>query len=222
MKTINHHSITPRRGKRGAPKRHCNPRSSGLAKPRLPRPDAGDDGRPPKGPPHGNSRAFLNRGPSLAVTLVTGLVAAKLSACFELTLREMVGLAFFLTVLLGLPEAVAAQSAMATQAAGPDGKGKQAWSAYLEELRAALLLAVVASVMVGGFAMALRGNAVESLCVGLGLLGAISAAGLYGVLVPRLLSALRRGVEWHGPVVLAVTDLTTLTILFGLATWLAG
>lgn len=162
------------------------------------------------------SNSILSRSPSLLVTILGGMVAAILCSQFEVTLREMVSLAFFMTVLLGFPEAVCAQSALANQSASRS-RNDSIGTVYWQELQSAAGLALGAGLMVATMAFVWRGSGLEAVVIGASLTIAATAGGLYGVVVPRLLRFLGVSDAGAGPLALVATDLTTLTILLSAA-----
>ena len=113
---------------------------------------------------------------------------------------------------------MAAQSALGTQRLLTSrNRGKELYGA---ELRSVLGLSLLSAGLVSAIDQIWRQNAVEATCLGLALFGAMIAGGVYGVLIPRLAQKLGLGSGSHGPLVLACTDLTTLTLLFSLTAWL--
>jgi len=159
-------------------------------------------------------KAFLIRFPWLAATVSGGVLCALLAGAFASTLQQRVVLAVFMALVLGLGEAVAAQSLALTVQSLPATRVRRKWL-YAKLRREAvttsllgLLAGTAVALMVGLFwrdvtaALAIGGSVVISILV----------AGLLGVLVPVLL----RMVHWDpkiaaGPIALAVADLFTIS-----------
>ncbi len=168
-------------------------------------------------------RAFRFRFPWLTATILGGVVAALLASAFEVTLGESLALAFFLTLVLGLGESVTMQAATVTI---HDLRGRiPTWSWYSRRLRrevtTASLLGLACGLVVGAVAWLWRGEGMVALVLCGSLVLTVSAAGLFGLSFPALLHTLRLDPKIaSGPIALAITDICTVLVYFGLATLL--
>jgi len=159
-------------------------------------------------------KAFRVRFPWLAATVSGGVLCAVLAGAFEATLQQKVVLAVFMALVLGLGEAVAAQSLALTVQSLPSSRIRWRWlrGKLLREAVTAALLGFLAggavALMVGLFWRDLR----SALSIGGSVIVSILVAALLGILVPVLL----RMVRWDpkiaaGPITLAAADLFTVT-----------
>ena len=159
-------------------------------------------------------KAFGVRFPWLAATVSGGVLCAVMAGAFAQTLQQKVVLAVFMALVLGLGEAVAAQSLALTVQSLPATRFRWRWLRVKlrREAVTSLLLGVLAgvavAVMVGIFYRDLR----AALSMGGSVIISILVAGMMGVLVPSLL----RVVRWDpkiaaGPITLAAADLFTVT-----------
>jgi magnesium transporter len=159
-------------------------------------------------------QAFRIRFPWLAVTVSGGVLCAVLAGAFEATLQQKVVLAVFMALVLGLGEAVAAQSLALTVQSLPASRIRSRWIRLKlgREIVTASLLGLLAgstvALMVGLFWRDLP----AALSIGGSVFVAIIVASLLGILVPVLL----RVVRWDpkiaaGPITLAAADLFTVT-----------
>jgi len=159
-------------------------------------------------------KAFRVRFPWLAATVSGGVLCAVLAGAFEATLQQKVVLAVFMALVLGLGEAVAAQSLALTVQSLPATRIRWRWlrGKLLREAFTAALLGFLAggsvALMVGLFWRDLP----ASLSIGGSVVVSILVAALLGILVPVLL----RMVRWDpkiaaGPITLAAADLFTVT-----------
>lgn len=167
--------------------------------------------------------AFRLRVPWLGATIGGGVACALLAGAFEATLREAIVLAFFLTLVLGLAEAVAAQSLAITIPALRHLQPDRTWYARMlrREAPTALLLGLAAGSVVGGIAYLWQGQATASLAIGGAIVCSLLGAALLGLSIPALLHRTRLDPTISaGPVALALTDIVTLTSYLGIATWL--
>lgn len=159
-------------------------------------------------------KAFCVRFPWLAATVSGGVFCAVMAGAFAQTLQQRVVLAVFMALVLGLGEAVAAQSLALTIQSMPASQIRWRWLRVKlrREAVTSLLLGVLAGVavcvMVGIFSHDLR----SALSMGGSVILSILVAGLTGVVVPTLL----RVVRWDpkiaaGPITLAAADLFTVS-----------
>jgi magnesium transporter len=159
-------------------------------------------------------KAFSIRFPWLAATVSGGVLCAVLAGEFASTLQQKVVLAVFMALVLGLGEAVAAQSLALTVQSLHPARVRWKWLRVklFREAVTAFLLGVLA-----GFAVALMVGLCwhdlrSAISIGCSVAVSILVAGLMGVLVPSML----RLVHWDpkiaaGPITLAAADLFTMT-----------
>lgn len=162
-------------------------------------------------------RRVTMRFGSLLVTLLSGGIAAALTQAFDAVLAEYLVLAAYLTVALGLPEAVNGQSLNGMLSRGDGTAPKGLVRVYVSALAEGLGLALTVAASLFGLAVCLGTAMHVAGCIALAVGGALSLANVYGVLVPRLLRHWRLNAVVIGPpLALALTDITTLTLYFSL------
>jgi magnesium transporter len=170
-------------------------------------------------------KAFRIRFPWLAATVSGGVLCALLAGAFAATLQHRVVLAVFMALVLGLGEAVAAQSLALTVQSLPASRVRWKWLKVKLGREAAtagylgILAGSAVALMVGIFWHDLR----SSIVIGGSVLISILVAGLTGVVVPTLL----RLVRWDpkiaaGPITLAAADLFTVSCYLVTAKLLLG
>jgi magnesium transporter len=159
-------------------------------------------------------KAFGIRFPWLAATVSGGVLCAMMAGAFAATLEKRVVLAVFMALVLGLGEAVAAQSLALTVQSLPSAGIRWKWlvGKLGRESVTALLLGLLAgcavALMVGLFWHDVR----AAISIAASVICSVLVAGLSGVLVPVLL----RIVSWDpriaaGPITLATADLFTVS-----------
>ncbi|MFZ7126676.1 MAG: magnesium transporter [Desulfobacterales bacterium] len=165
-------------------------------------------------------RAFRFRFPWLLATITSGTICALLAGVYEMTLAKSLILAFFLTLILGLGESVSMQSMTVTIQGLRSKVPTMGWyaRAIRREAGTALLLGAACGILVSLIAWIWRGNIAAALAIGSSILITICAASLFGLSVPALLHKLKLDLKIAaGPMTLAITDISTLLIYFGLA-----
>jgi magnesium transporter len=166
---------------------------------------------------------FGNRFPWLLCNIVGGLACAVVAGYYEGILDRVIALALFIPVVLALAESVSIQSLTLTLQAQHGAKFN--WSSLLKNLRreipVGLLLGVACGGLVALVAWGWQRHGMVAVCILASIALSIAAATLYGLLVPTVLRAVQRDPKVaSGPITLAVTDITTLFLYLGLATWL--
>jgi magnesium transporter len=170
-------------------------------------------------------RAFQLRFPWLLATIAGGTACALLSGFFAQTLAEQLVLAFFLTLVLGLGESVAAQSLAVTLQSMHEKKPTLAGLAksLRKEFFTAVLLGACSALLVGTVVVAWRGDALAAGCIASSVLASMVVACLLGVMVPTVSRAMRLDPKIAaGPLTLALADICTLSLYFGTATLVLG
>lgn len=160
-------------------------------------------------------RAFLMRFPWLTVTLLGGGICAIMAEGFAATLRERVVLSVFLALVLGLGEAVSAQSLALTNQSLPPAKIRWKWvrGKLLREGATAFLLGLLAAFVVGPVVGLIWKDGRAAISIGTSVLLSVIVASLLGLLVPVLLRMLKHDPRIAaGPIALAVTDVFTVSI----------
>lgn len=159
-------------------------------------------------------KAFGIRFPWLAATVSGGVLCAVLAGAFASTLQQRVVLAVFMALVLGLGEAVAAQSLALTVQSLPHSRVRWKWLRVKlsSEGVTAALLGLLAGVAVALMVSLCWHDTVAAISIGGSVVLSVLVSGLLGVLVPVLL----RSVRWDpkiaaGPITLAAADLFTVT-----------
>ena len=159
-------------------------------------------------------KAFRIRVPWLAATVSGGVLCAVMAGSFASTLQQRVVLAVFMALVLGLGEAVAAQSLALTVQSLPTSRLRWRW--MKAKLRREALTSIFIGALAGTSVAAMVGwfwhDQRAALSIGGSVLLSTVAAGQLGVLVPSVL----RLVRWDpriaaGPITLAAADLFTVS-----------
>lgn len=164
--------------------------------------------------------AFRYRFPWLVPTIVSGIFCALLSGLFEATLAKSLILSFFLTLVLGLGESVSIQSLTLAinRLRSEKLTWRWFWGSLWRESGSAVLLGLACAAAVATAVLAWKSHAMAALSIGLTLTGTLTFACVFGLAVPSLLHALKLDPKVAaGPLVLALSDLATLTVYFSLA-----
>jgi magnesium transporter len=169
--------------------------------------------------------AFRNRFPWLLANVAGGILAALLSAVFRAELEKVVMLAVFIPLVLALSESVSIQSvSLAIQLLRGEQPTLRAILARLRgEVMTGLFLGGASALLVGVAALLWLGQLRIVLILSGGILGGVTCAAAIGMTLPNVLHYFQR--EPHlaaGPIALALADITTLLIYFGLACWIIG
>jgi magnesium transporter len=168
-------------------------------------------------------RAFRFRFPWLLATITSGAACAVLASVFAATLAQALVLAFFLTLVLALGESVSIQSMTVTIQSLHSLRPSRRWfaGALAREGGTALLLGLACAAVTTVIAGTWQGFGPATLAIGGAILLVVITACLLGLGVPTLLHALRLDLKLAaGPLTLALTDLSTITIYFSTASLL--
>jgi magnesium transporter len=165
-------------------------------------------------------RAFRFRFPWLLATIASGLACAVLVSVFQQTLANSIALAFFLTLVLALGESVSIQSMtvsiQALQLSPPTWRWYR--TSLRRELTTALLLGSACAALVALVLVLWLGPGPAALIVAATIVLSVAAACFYGLTIPALFHALRLDPRIaSGPLTLAVADITSIALYFGLA-----
>jgi magnesium transporter len=166
---------------------------------------------------------FSRRFPWLLCNIGGGLACAVLAGAFQGILDRVITLALFIPVVLALAESVSIQSLTLTLQA-QHGR-RVSWGDFVKnlvrEIPIGLLLGGGCGLLVAIAAWVWRGEGLVGLCILASIGISVTLATLIGLSVPSAMRAGRRDPRVaSGPIVLAVTDLATLFVYLGLATWL--
>jgi magnesium transporter len=165
-------------------------------------------------------KAFRFRFPWLLTNIVSGTMCALLASLFTVTLTQMIVLAFFMTMVLGLGESVSMQSMTLTIQTLRTTRPTLGW--YVKTLRresaTALLLGAACGIVVGLIVWFWQGKGLAGLAIGTSISLAMLSACVLGLSVPAMLHRLKLDPKIaSGPVTLALTDLVTLLLYFSVA-----
>ena len=166
------------------------------------------------------AKAFRFRFPWLLATIGSGVGCAILTSVFQVTLEKSIVLAFFLALVLGLGESVSVQSM--TVAIQTLRGTKPTWCWYLRSIRrealTGIFIGLASGAIVGLIVFAWRRDFPAAVVIGSGVFGSLVGACFFGLSVPTWLHALKLDPKIAaGPITLALTDVTTLVVYFGLA-----
>jgi magnesium transporter len=160
------------------------------------------------------------RLPWVTVTILGGLGCAVVAGLFQATLKEAIILGIFIPIVLALGESVGAQttSVVLSSLISGDVKGAQVGRFLLKELAIGLVVGLYAAAAVGLVSYFWHGNAWTGACIGGAIALSVAWAALLGVAIPGAMVRFRvNPAIASGPLVLALADLSTLFIYFGLA-----
>ena len=156
--------------------------------------------------------SFRSRLPWLLINLATAFLAALMVSLFESTIAKVVTLAVFLPVVAGQGGIGGTQTVtlVVRGMALGDVPRRQGFRILRRELTLGAAHGLVLGVIVGGVALAWKGNAALGLVLGAAMLGNMLVAGAAGAGVPLLLR--RLGMD---PAVSSAVFVTTFTDVLG-------
>ena len=156
--------------------------------------------------------SFRSRLPWLLINLGTAFLAALMVSLFESTIAKVVALAVFLPVVAGQGGIGGTQTVtlVVRGMALGDVPRRQGFRILRRELMLGAAHGLVLGVIVGGVALAWKGNAALGLVLGAAMLGNMLVAGAAGAGVPLLLR--RLGMD---PAVSSAVFVTTFTDVLG-------
>jgi len=169
--------------------------------------------------------SYLDRFPWLLSNMTGGLLCAFIAAQFEGLLQHAAVLALFIPIVLALAESVSMQSATLTlqRLSNESLKPARVVAALWREVRTALLLGLSSGLLVGLVLFGWRRHLTGAIVIGGAIAASIVTACLFGVLLPTLVRAFKIDPRIAaGPLVLAITDVVTLTFYLGLGAALLG
>ncbi len=168
----------------------------------------------------GPLKAFRYRFPWLIATIVCGTICAVITGFFEGTLQELLVLAFFLPLVLGMGESVSMQSMTLSIQNLRANRPTLAWflTALRREAATAALLGLACGFAVFLIVWGWQRQPGAGAAIGLSVLLSFETSCLLGLGVPTLLHALKLDPKIAaGPITLAVADVATLFFYFGVA-----
>ena len=161
--------------------------------------------------------SLRRRLPWLAVNLATAFLAAAVVGAFSGTITKVVALAAFMPVVAGMGGNAATQT-LAVVVRGL-AMGELTWSnarqALAKEALVGLGNGIALGLVAALVAWALRGNAILGVVLGLAMVINMFVAATAGTLIPLGLRALK-----IDPALASSVFITTLTDVFGFASWL--
>jgi magnesium transporter len=165
-------------------------------------------------------KAFRFRFPWLLTNIVSGTMCALLASLFTDTLSQMIVLAFFMTMVLGLGESVSMQSMTLTIQTLRTMRPTFGW--YMKTLRreaaTAMLLGAACGIVVGFIVWVWQGKGLAGLAIGTSITLAMLSACVLGLSVPAMLHRLKLDPKIaSGPLTLALADLATILLYFSMA-----
>jgi magnesium transporter len=170
-------------------------------------------------------KAFRFRFPWLMASIGAGVGCAFLTSVFEVTLAKSIVLAFFLALVLGLGESVSVQSMTVAIQTLRSVKPTLRWylGAVRREAITGAFIGIASGVIVGSIVLAWRRDLAAAAVIGSGIAGSLIGACFFGLSVPAGLHALKLDPKIAaGPITLALTDVLTVVIYFGLASAVLG
>jgi magnesium transporter len=170
-------------------------------------------------------QAYRYRFPWLLATIGSGVGCALLTSVFQVTLEKSIVLAFFLALVLGLGESVSVQSMTVAIQTLRGVKPTIRWyiSSVRREALTGALIGLSSGLLVGLIVLAWRGDPFPAFVIGGGIAASLIFACFFGLSVPAGLHALKLDPKISaGPITLALADVSTLVIYFGLASVVLG
>jgi magnesium transporter len=167
-------------------------------------------------------KAARLRFPWLIVTILSGTTCAVISGIFENTLEEMIVLAFFMPLVLGLGESVSMQSmGLAFQALRVN---RPTFGWFFREMRretgTALLLGAACAFIVTCIVWVWHREVCQALAIGGSILFSLLNACMLGLCIPSLLHAYKLDPKISaGPITLALSDIGTILFYLGTASF---
>jgi magnesium transporter len=160
------------------------------------------------------------RLPWLLVSMVGGIISGSVIGAYRATLEEIVMLAVFIPVVMGMGGNVGTQSSTIFVRGLATGEidTHEVWPYFFREIKVGLTMGILCGSLISLVAFLWQGNPYLGLVVGISMLVTISAATLIGTLVPLLLN--KANVDpaiTAGPFVTTIKDFTGLLIYFVIA-----
>ena len=165
------------------------------------------------------------RLPWLIYSLAGGLITGSLIWIFKITLKEVISLAVFIPVIMGMGGNVGTQSSAIVVRGLATGRINISnfVKLLLKECGVGLFMGLICGSIAGLIARMWHGDPWLGIVVGFSMFLAIFVAALLGSMIPMIFHHLKIDPAIAaGPIVLAINDIVGLLIFFGLATMLLG
>jgi magnesium transporter len=168
---------------------------------------------------------FTSRFPWLLCNIGGGILAAVLSYLFEGLLANVIAIALFVPVVLGLSESVAIQSVTLALLVlhGQRPTLRALGNRIGRELLTGALLGAACGLIMALVALAWLGQVKVAVALLAGISIGIAGSAAFGLAMPYLLRLLKRDPQVAaGPIALVFADMLALTTYFSVARWLLG
>jgi magnesium transporter len=162
--------------------------------------------------------ATRGRLPWVIVTILGGLGCAVVGGFFQSTLSELVVLAIFVPIVTALGESIGAQtiSVVLSTLAGGTLSGAELMRFALKEFMVGLLVGLFSGVVVSLASLFWHGNPRIGLLIGGAVFVSVAWTALLAVFIPGLMKRLKvNPAIASGPLVLSLSDFSTLFVYFG-------
>lgn len=164
---------------------------------------------------------WWTRFPWLLSTVASGFLCAWLSSRFSSTLEKNILLSFFIALVLALGESISIQSmTFSFQELHKPAKERRSYPLlFVREVLMALAIGLPIGLTVGALAFLLEPRLITSTVIAVAISLSILNACLIGLMLPWVLKVLRVEPKIAGgPLVLALTDVSTILVYLALAT----
>ncbi|PKK86317.1 MAG: magnesium transporter MgtE [Thermoplasmata archaeon HGW-Thermoplasmata-1] len=162
------------------------------------------------------------RFPWMLSTIASGAICAAIANVFSSTLEKSIALAFFLTLILGLGESISVQSATialqqlyADRRKKNDSRGWRMAKRVAREVAFGLCIGVACGLIVGAISLIMNLGIMITLVLFVSITLSMLDAAVIGALIPLALNRLKLNPKIaSGPIVLAITDISTIVLYF--------
>lgn len=165
-------------------------------------------------------KAWKIRLPWLLATVVSGTICAILSGMFETTLAQSLIIVFFFTLVLGLGESVSIQSMTVVIQTLHSSSPSLKWyiKNFLRETKTAFMLGMSCAAIIFIVATIWKQEFAAAAVIGISVLLIQLIASFWGLSEATILHRTRLDPKISaGPITLALTDICTILLYFGLA-----
>jgi magnesium transporter len=165
-------------------------------------------------------KAWRIRLPWLLATVTSGTVCAILTGMFETTLAESLIIVFFFTLVLGLGESVSIQAMTVAIQSLHSSSPSLKWylKSFMREAKTAFLLGMSCAAIVAVVVVLWKKDFTAAIVIGLSVMLVQQIASAWGISVPTILHKAKLDPKIAaGPITLALTDICTILMYFGLA-----
>jgi magnesium transporter len=161
------------------------------------------------------------RLPWLLISLVGGIISARIMKGFNITLENVIALVFFVPVIMGMGGNIGMQSSTIVVRGLATGRIElgHVWRVLFREVRTGIIMGLICGAVVGVVAYIFQGKLVLGAVVASSMFIAITVAAAVGALMPLFLRSLKIDPAIaSGPFVTTANDMTGLLIYLFLAT----